>query len=336
MKNPKNKITIATIASHSALQILKGAKEEGCKTLLITNSGRDKFYERFNLADDVLIVNSYKDILDEKAQKILNEKNCIIIPHGSFVEYIGGRELLNLNVPMFGNKKVLEWEENRLKSHEWFKRAGIKTPHVFSSPDEIDRLTLVKYFGAKGGKGYALVKNKKEFNEKIGEFNTEKTQLQEYVLGTRFYPHFFYSPLDNENELIGIDLRYESNADGLPRMPAEFYVPPTYVITGNIPIMIRESLLPEVFEMADNLISSSKKLFAPGLTGPYSIELVCTDKLEMYVFEISARIVAGTNVGIPGSPYTYLKYGEPISMGRRIAMEIKRAQKEKRLDEVIS
>jgi len=155
-------------------------------------------------------------------------------------------------------------------------------------------------------------------------------------LGTRFYPHFFYSPLENENELIGIDLRYESNADGLPRMPADFYMPPTYVITGNIPIMMRESLLPDVFDIADRLVAKSGELFAPGLIGPYSIELVCTDKLEMYVFEISARIVAGTNVWMPGSPYTYLKYGKPVSMGRRIAMEIKRAVKEKRLDDIVS
>ncbi|HIJ98991.1 TPA: formate--phosphoribosylaminoimidazolecarboxamide ligase [archaeon] len=331
-----NKPTIATLASHSALQILKGAKEEGFKTLLISNIKRDKFYERFNLADDVLVVDDFKDILDDKAQKTLNEKNSILIPHGSFVEYIGGRELLKLNVPMFGNKKVLEWEADRRKSYQWFRKAGIKIPHDFLKPDEIDRLTLVKLFGAKGGRGYALVQSEKEFNEKVGTFDPEKMQLQEYVLGTRFYPHFFYSPLEKENELIGIDLRYESNADGLPRMPADFYMPPTYVITGNIPIMMRESLLPEVFDLADRLVEKSKELFSPGLIGPYSIELVCTDKLEMYVFEISARIVAGTNVWMPGSPYTYLKYGKPISMGRRIAMEIKRAQKEKRLDEVIS
>jgi 5-formaminoimidazole-4-carboxamide-1-(beta)-D-ribofuranosyl 5'-monophosphate synthetase len=231
---------------------------------------------------------------------------------------------------------VLEWESDRRKSHEWFKNAKIKTPHTFQSSSEIDRLTLVKLFGAKGGRGYSLVKSEQEFKEKVGKFDPERMQLQEYILGTRFYPHFFYSPLEEENELIGIDLRYESNADGLPRMPADFYMQPTYVITGNFPIIMRESLLPEVFGIADSLTAESKKLFAPGLTGPYSIELVCTDKLDLYVFEISARIVAGTNAWLPGSPYTYLKYGEQVSMGRRIAMEIKRAVKEKQIDEIIS
>ncbi|HIJ97776.1 TPA: formate--phosphoribosylaminoimidazolecarboxamide ligase [archaeon] len=328
--------TIATVSSHSALQIMKGAKDEGFNTLLICDKKREKFYKRFNLVDEFLLVDEFKDILDEKIQKQLNDKNCVLIPHGSFVEYIGGRETMRVNVPMFGNKKVLEWEADRRKSYEWFKKAGIKVPHSFLKPDEIDRLTLVKLFGAKGGRGYSLVKSSEEFKEKVGHFDSEKMQLQEYILGTRFYPHFFYSPLTGENELTGIDLRYESNADGLPRMPADFYMAPTYVVTGNFPITMRESLLPDVFEIADKLTETSKKLFPPGLTGPYSLEMVCNDKLELYVFEISARIVAGTNVGIPGSPYSYLKYGKEMSMGRRIAMEIKKAISENRLDDVVS
>ncbi len=41
--------------------------------------------------------------------------------------------------------------------------------------------------------------------------------------------------------------------------------------------------------------------------------------------EISARIVAGTNLFIDGSPYSYLNYSEPMSTGRRIARELKNA-----------
>jgi 5-formaminoimidazole-4-carboxamide-1-(beta)-D-ribofuranosyl 5'-monophosphate synthetase len=53
------------------------------------------------------------------------------------------------------------------------------------------------------------------------------------------------------------------------------------------------------------------------------------------VFEISARIVAGTNPYVDGSPYTALKYKEPMSTGRRIAREIKTAIKQNRLKEVL-
>jgi 5-formaminoimidazole-4-carboxamide-1-(beta)-D-ribofuranosyl 5'-monophosphate synthetase len=52
------------------------------------------------------------------------------------------------------------------------------------------------------------------------------------------------------------------------------------------------------------------------------------------MFEISARIVAGTNVGIGVSPYAYLNYGEGMYMGRRIAREIKFAIKSNELEKL--
>ena len=56
---------------------------------------------------------------------------------------------------------------------------------------------------------------------------------------------------------------------------------------------------------------------------------------EFYAFEISARIVAGTNPYITGSPYTQLRYKEPMSTGRRIAREIKLAIKKGKLNKVL-
>jgi len=50
----------------------------------------------------------------------------------------------------------------------------------------------------------------------------------------------------------------------------------------------------------------------------------------------SARIVAGTNVGIGTSPHAYLKYGEKMYAGRRITLEIKEALKGKRIHNVVA
>jgi 5-formaminoimidazole-4-carboxamide-1-(beta)-D-ribofuranosyl 5'-monophosphate synthetase len=58
--------------------------------------------------------------------------------------------------------------------------------------------------------------------------------------------------------------------------------------------------------------------------------------MEFVVFEVSARIVAGTNPFVHGSPYTWLRYDFPMSTGRRIAMELRQALNEDRLDEVLS
>ena len=327
-------IVIGTLASHSALQIMRGAKDEGFRTLLVCDNKRKKFYERFKLADDYIIVNEFGEMLNENIQQKLIDKGVIMVPHGSFVEYVGAKNLLDFKVPIFGNKRVLEWESDRQKAQKWFKKAKVKVPHEFKDPGDIDRLAIVKYAGAKGGMGYVLVKNENEFWNKVKSFDKEKMTIQEYIVGTRFYPHFFWSPLSNENELMGMDIRYESNADGLSRAPID--LPPTYVVTGNLPVVMRESLLPEVFDMADRLVKASQELFCPGLIGPHCLEMVCTDKLELFLFEISARIVAGTTVGIPGSPYTYLRHGKEISMGRRIAMEIKKAAEENELNEVVS
>ena len=88
--------------------------------------------------------------------------------------------------------------------------------------------------------------------------------------------------------------------------------------------------------MGDNVVKTSKEIASPGIIGPFCLEMVITDSLEIYVFEISARIVAGTNVGIGTSPYAYLKYGDRMYMGRRIALEIRKAWKNKQLPEIIT
>jgi 5-formaminoimidazole-4-carboxamide-1-(beta)-D-ribofuranosyl 5'-monophosphate synthetase len=87
--------------------------------------------------------------------------------------------------------------------------------------------------------------------------------------------------------------------------------------------------------MGQKVIETSRELFSPGLTGPFCIETVCTEDLEFIAFEISARIVAGTNLFINGSPYSQLLYDVPMSTGRRIAREVKEAIKGDLLDEVV-
>ena len=80
----------------------------------------------------------------------------------------------------------------------------------------------------------------------------------------------------------------------------------------------------------------AKELAPPGIIGPFCLENVITDDLKIFTFEISARIVAGTNVGIGTSPYAYLKYGEKMYMGRRIAKEVKEAKEQKRLQDILA
>jgi len=330
----RKKLTIATIGSHTALQILKGAKDESFRTAVICKPENSGFYGRFGIADEILLVNDYNNILDNEFQQDLIEKNIILIPHGSFIEYVGAKTIEEkLRVPMFGNRAVLEWESDRGKERKWLKKAGLRMPREFDKPEKINRLSIVKFPGAKGGRNYFLANNAIEFEEDMRRLNPkdkENFTIQEYVIGTRFYPHYFYSPLKDRVELLGIDIRYESNIDGVARIShlLNKYPELSFVVAGNIPVVARESLLPEIMDIAEGVVKASKDLFKPGLIGPFCIETICTDELEFIVFEISARIVAGTNLYMQGSPYSQLLYKEPMSTGRRIAREIREAGRE--------
>ena len=79
-------------------------------------------------------------------------------------------------------------------------------------------------------------------------------------------------------------------------------------------------------EIGKNISEVSFDLFG-GLIGPFCVETIITEELEIYAFEISARIVAGTNVYPEGSPYSVYYYNEPMSAGKRIAKELKHAAK---------
>ncbi len=338
----RDEITIATMGSHTALQILKGARDEGFKTLMICKRGTEEVYQQFGVADELQIVENWKQFMEKKFLEKLIERNAILIPHGSFVEYLSPKRIENeLFVPMLGNRMVLEWESDREKEREWIEHAGLRLPKEFKDPEDIDRLVMVKFPGAKGGKGYFLASNPEEFErklKKLGLRDKARFTIQEFVIGTRFYPHYFYSPLKDRLELLSMDIRYESNIDGLSRLPyilQDSSIEPSFVVTGNIPVVARESLLNPILKMGQSIVKASQELFSPGLIGPFCIETICTEDLKFIVFEISARIVAGTNLYINGSPYSQLLYQEPMSTGRRISREIKDALREDSLDRVI-
>ncbi len=336
MAQPKYRI--ATIGSHSALQVFKGAHDEGFETIAICKKGSERPYKMFNAADEIISINSYKDF--PKIQNQLIKKNAIIIPHGSFVTYMGYEEVEKLKVNYFGNKRILKWESDRHLERQWLVNSGFKVPLLFKNPRDIDRLVIVKFMGAEGGRGYFLAKDEKDFNKKIKPYKLRKYVIQEYIIGVPLFIHYFYSPLTNEIEIMGMDIRYESNVDSLGRISArdQIVLPkidPSYVIVGNIPVVVRESFLPRLIEMGEDVVKQSKKLAPPGLFGPFCLETILTPEEDIYVFETSARIVAGTNPYIEGSPYTALKYNIPMSTGRRIALEIKRAIKNNQMKKIL-
>src|SRR3989344_2904226 len=340
--NPKD-FVIATIGSHSALQILKGARDEGFKTLAICKEGSERVYDKrgFDVADEIISVKELED-WNSKIEDRLIKQNAIIIPHGSFIAYMGHERVMNMKVMYYGTKEILEWESNRTMERQWLEQSGLTLPRLFTNPDDIEKPVIVKFHGAGGGFGYFLARTPEQFwevkNRKYPEQNDYA--IQEYIVGVPIYAHYFYSPITKELEILSFDKRYESNADSIGRIRAEDQLAAniftSYTIVGNIPLVVRESLLPEFFAMGERVVETSKKMCGgKGLFGSFCLACIVTRKLEIFVFEISARIVAGTNPFIMGSPYSWLRYDEPMSTGSRIAREIKNAIKTNQLNRVL-
>ena len=147
--------TIATLVSHSALQILKGARDEGFKTLAIANRDTERLYRSFNFVDEVISIEKYEDFMGLVPE--LEKRKIIIVPHGSFVAYLSLEEHKRMRVPYFGNKAILDWEASREMQRIWLTRAGLTVPRQFKTGAEIDRPVIVKLYGAQGGKGYMFL-----------------------------------------------------------------------------------------------------------------------------------------------------------------------------------
>ena len=145
------------MGSHSSLNIFKGAKEEGFRTVCVCKEKDAIMYKKFPLVDELIIVKDFTELLNEKLQEKLRKLNVVLIPHGSFTAYLSTEELQNsLHVPMFGNRELLHWEADRKEQEEWLRQAGLRLPATFKSPEDIDRLIIAKLPGAKGGRGYFL------------------------------------------------------------------------------------------------------------------------------------------------------------------------------------
>ncbi len=334
----RNDYKIATLGSHSALQILKGAHDEGFNTICIATPDRISLYNRFKFIDKIYEIDKFLSF--GKIQDKLILDNAIIIPHGSFVAYLGVAANKKLRVHYFGNKAILDLEADRLKQRLWLQKASVPVPKRFKKGDRIDRPVIVKSYGAAGGHGYFFAKNQKEFDARIKNFKAKEFIIQEYVIGVPLYIHYFYSPLTGTLEILSIDKRYETNVDSLGRIPSQnqqgLGIEPSFVVVGNSPLALRESLLSEAFEMGERVVKTSKELVGRGIWGPFCLETIITPEQKFSIIEISCRIVAGTNLFINGSPYASLYYDNEVSTGRRIAMEIKQAIKTNQLKKILN
>jgi 5-formaminoimidazole-4-carboxamide-1-(beta)-D-ribofuranosyl 5'-monophosphate synthetase len=367
-KYSRNQLTIGILGTHSALEVCRGAKDEGFKTVVVCQKGREKIYSRYfisrerfgkrvGIIDDVIILERFRDIARDEVQEELRRKNTILIPHRGLSVYVGYEVIENmLRVPIFGNRYLLKIEERGIDfdQYKMLDKAGIPYPRIYRSPDEIDRPVIVKVSEAarEYERAFFIVSSPKEFEEKskaliekklVTREAVEKAVIEELIVGAYFNFNFFYSPQDGEIELLGIDMRRQTNLDGLLRLPATQqlevlkYVEVRNIEIGHVACTIRESLLERAFELAERFVKITQDTYPPGVIGPFALQSIVVPgppHEEIVVYDVSVRVPGSP--GVKFTPYSENLWGFPISVGRRIAMEIKEALREDRLEEVLT
>ena len=140
-------------------------------------------------------------------------------------------------------------------------------------------------------------------------------------------------------DFIGIERRLQTNIHDFNALPAKLQldinIPLQNIEVGHTPASIRESLLEKVIDMGDKFVRAVKKEYPPGIIGPFSLQSVITKDLEFIVYDVSLR-VPGNPIVATTSPYTKYQYGQTFGVGRRIAMEIKKAYEQGRLEEIVT
>ena len=358
--------TISTLGSHSALDVSEGAKKEGLKTLVVAQRGREKTYlgpyktrKRANgkeagVVDELLLLGKFSEIVLEKNLKFMKERNCIFVPNRSFSVYVGYDAIeKQFDIPVFGNKYLLRAEERDVPKNQYYlmEKSGVRTPKQFNSPKDIDKLSIVKVSEAKRSyeRAFFLARNYEEYversealvkNGKTTEEQLKKATIEEYIVGSQFNLNFFYSPVNEELELLGVDTRRQTNIDGYLRMPADVQLDllkmqqPSTIEVGHIACTLRESLLEQAFEIGEKFIQGVQKEYKDGIIGPFALQgaFIEDDGEKFVCFDVSMRMP-----GSPGTrftPYSEYLFRESVSFGRRIAMEVKDAKKKKMMDKI--
>jgi len=57
---------------------------------------------------------------------------------------------------MFGNRDILRWESKRDLERKLMIESNIRKPMKYKDPSQIDRTVIVKFPGARSGRGYLV------------------------------------------------------------------------------------------------------------------------------------------------------------------------------------
>lgn len=370
------RLTLCSIGSHSALEVASGARLQGLRNLVVTAQGREQTYARHfavrndpiarGCIDAVVELDAFTDILSDGVQRRLLDENVIFVPNRSFEVYLRQKYTYDeiergMLVPIFGNRYLLKAEErpaetrpagDAIDQYALLERAGIRHPRCFGSPDEIDRLVIVKAPHARVSfeRAFFLASSPQEYRETSARLIEEgvltpeglsAARIEEYALGPSINLNLFYSPLLDELELCGTDTRRQTNLEGFRNVPPSAFealnrVPMRLEEAGHIAATMLESMLEAVFEMGERFVGAARALRAPGVIGPFALQCIIAagPPKELVCYDVSLRMP-----GSPGTrytPYSAYRWRRDVSVGERVAMELVMARDTDRLEDVLT
>jgi 5-formaminoimidazole-4-carboxamide-1-(beta)-D-ribofuranosyl 5'-monophosphate synthetase len=366
--------TVGTVGSHSAIDVADGAVAEGFTSIVLVQTGRDATYARYfrtvrdaegrrtrGCVDEVWPYPKFADLAAPESQARMRERRLLLVPNRSFSSYVPLSVIEDdLRVPIVGSRAMLRIEERSERDNYYtlLEAAGIPIPRAFPGPEAIDRLALVKLPHAvrRLERGFFTAASPEEFRSKsralldrgtIAADDLAHARIEEFVLGPVFNFDFFFSPLAARAdglELLGVDHRLQSNLDGLLRLPAAQQMElsasdriPEYTEVGHGTLTVRESILEEVFRIGEKFVDASRARYPPGILGPFCLQSCIDRDGHLTVFDVAPRIGGGTNIHLAlGHPYGNALHRTPMSSGRRVALEIRRAAETGRLKEIVS
>ncbi len=363
-----NDLTIGIFGSHSAKETGMAAKTFGLKTVVVVQRGRDKLYTKYNrhLFDEIVLLDSFKDLINKEVQETLIEMNTVFIPNRSFAVYVGYDAIeKELRVPVYGNRYLLRAEERDYERGQYYllKKAGLRYPKEFESPEEIDRLVVVKvqqaknpleraFFYASSPEDYYRQAERLLKDRVINEEGLEKARIEEYVLGARFNANFHSYALKDvfgNFDFVGFSDRRQVNLQGFLNLPAKdqlkIDVPVKNEEIGHFGVTMRESKQEMVYEAGERFIDACMKEYPPGIIGMFGLQGAMAyspendSRLEFVIFDVSMRVPGDPAIG-PTSPEMRnlsIKHGmrveDPLDL---TMMELKKAKETRRLEETVT
>ncbi|NOY11240.1 MAG: formate--phosphoribosylaminoimidazolecarboxamide ligase family protein [Archaeoglobi archaeon] len=361
-------ITIGIFGSHSAKETGMAAKAFGLKTVVVVQKGREKLYTKYNrhLFDEVILLDSFRDLVNEEVQETLIEMNTVFIPNRSFAVYVGYDAIeKEFRVPIYGNRYLLRAEERNYERGQYYllEKAGLRYPKEFRSPEEIDRLVIVKvqqaknpleraFFYANSSEDYYRQAEKLMKEGVIDEEGLEKARIEEYVLGARFNANFHSYALKDvfgNFDFVGFSDRRQVNLQGFLNLPAreqlKIDVPVKNEEIGHFGVTMRESKQEMVYEAGERFIDACMREYPPGIIGMFGLQGAIAyspedeTRLEFVIFDVSMRVPGDPAIG-PTSPEMRnlsLKHGirieDPLDL---TMMELKKALEAGRLSETVT